>query len=60
MKSLEEKRKESAKMEIVILIVILVLLDVAAIYKSVHTTEPFDSLEWEKRRQWQALRRGVL
>lgn len=47
-------------MEIVILIVILVLLDVAAIYKSVHTTEPFDSLEWEKRRQWQALRRGVL
>jgi hypothetical protein len=60
MKSLEEKRKESAKMEIVILIVILVLLDVAAIYKSVNTTEPFDSLEWEKRRQWQALRRGVL
>ncbi len=47
-------------MEIVILIVILVLLDVAAIYKSVNTTEPFDSLEWEKRRQWQALRRGVL
>jgi len=60
MKSLEEKRKESAKMEIVILIVILVLLDVAAIYKSVNTTEPFDSLEWEKRRQWQALRGGVL
>jgi len=43
-----------------ILVGILVLLDVAAIYKGVDTTNPFDSLEWEKRRQWQALRGGVL
>ena len=47
-------------MELLILVVILVLLDVAAIYKGADTTEPFDSLEWEKRRQWQALRGGVL
>ena len=47
-------------MELLILIVMLVLLDVAAIYKSADTREPFDSLEWEKRRQWQALRGGVL
>ena len=47
-------------MELLILVSILVLLAGAAIYKGVDTTEPFDSLEWEKRRQWQALRGGVL
>jgi hypothetical protein len=46
-------------MEILILVVMLVLLAEAAIYKGVDTTESFDSLEWEKRRQWQALRGGV-
>ncbi len=44
-------------MELLILVGILALLDVAAIYKGVDTTNP---LEWEKRRQWQALRGGVL
>jgi hypothetical protein len=47
-------------MEILILVVILVLLAGAAIYKGVDTTEPFGSLEREKRRQWQALHGGVL
>ena len=42
-------------MSIIILIILFIVLDIAALRWGVNSTDDIDSPEWERRRNWDAL-----